>query len=302
MKNFTSLILSALFFVFISLKSYSQSTATYDITFQSSWNATEHSSTPSNAHWSDLVGATHKNENEFLQIGQNATTGIKNVAEFGSNGVFMSEVQNSSNTKEWLSASFNPFAAISSATLTDVEFTEEHHLLTLVSMVAPSPDWFIAINSLNLRNATNTDWKDTFTIDVFVYDSGTDSGTNYTSGNAATNPVQPITMLNGFPVNGNKIGTLTVTQKSVTLSVDDFSVSNTISIYPNPSKGAVTITNAADVKTLVIYSVLGQQVKQIDNTNNNTFQLELDNVNKGIYLLKFIDASGSSSVKKLILE
>lgn len=301
MKNFTYTIVFTIFLLLISYSSYSQSTATYDITFTSTWNATQHSSIPSGAHWSDLVGATHKNENEYFQVGQNASIGIKDVAELGNNANFMSQVQNSSNTKQWLQGFFNPFAAISSATLTNVEFTEEHHLLTLVSMIAPSPDWFIAINSLDLRNTTNTAWKNSFTLDVFVYDSGTDSGTNYNSPNTTTNPVQPITKINGFPFNGIKVGTLTVTQKSV-LSVNNFDAAKPIKIYPNPSKGSVNITNLNAIKTIEFYTILGQKVKQIDTNQSNTLSLRLSGLKKGIYLVKFISNNGNTNVKKLVLE
>ena len=290
----TTLSLS-IFVSFISFALFSQSVATYDINFQSTWTASEHSSIPNNAHWSNLVGATHNTANEFVQIGENATLGIKDIAEFGSNGAFENEVNSAitdNKADQWLQQGFAPFAAISSATLVDVEITEDYPLLTLVSMVAPSPDWFIAINSLNLRNIDNDGWLDTFSVDVFVYDAGTDSGTNYGSANNANTPV-PVSMINGFPINGNKIGTLTLTLKSV-LSVETPDFENSIKLYPNPSNGLISIKNKTGItlKTISVYNILGNLVKTISSKNNNLDKIDLSSLKSGIYLARIQGVDG----------
>ena len=297
---FSYLLVLAIFHISIA-----QSTATYDITFQSTWNAAEHSSIPNNAHWSNLVGATHNIENEFVQLGENATLGIKNVAEFGSNDAFRNEVEaaiNNGNANQWLQQSFAPFAAISSSTLMDVELNEDFPLLTLVSMIAPSPDWFIAVNSLNLRNASNDGWLNTFTIDVFAYDAGTDDGSNYGSPNSANTPV-PVSMINGFPINGNKMGTLTLTLKSV-LSINTSDFNNTIKIYPNPSNGVITIkkNSAIELNSISIYDILGNQVqiKQFNASSNQS--LDLTNLTKGIYLARIESVNGQVKTQKLIIK
>ena len=297
---FSYLLVLAIFHISIA-----QSTATYDITFQSTWNAAEHSSIPNNAHWSNLVGATHNIENEFVQLGENATLGIKNVAEFGSNDAFRNEVEaaiNNGNANQWLQQSFAPFAAISSSTLMDVELNEDFPLLTLVSMIAPSPDWFIAVNSLNLRNASNDGWLNTFTIDVFAYDAGTDDGSNYGSPNSANTPV-PVSMINGFPINGNKMGTLTLTLKSV-LSINTSDFNNTIKIYPNPSNGAITIKNnsAIELNSISVYDILGNQVQIKQLIASSDQSLDLTNLTKGIYLARIESVNGQVKTQKLIIK
>jgi hypothetical protein len=304
MKKTTLLLF--LFVLLIAVEVFSQSSATYDFTFQSTWNAAEHSSIPSGAHWSDLVGATHNTTNEFVQLGENATLGIKNVAEFGDNSAFENEVNlaiTDEKADQWLQQGFAPFAAISSAALVDIEVTEDFPLVTLVSMVAPSPDWFIAVNSLNLRNESNDDWRDTFTIDVFTYDAGTDNGTNYSSPNSANSPV-PVSMINGFPINGFKMGTLTVTLKSV-LSVETPEFSNVIKLYPNPSNGLIAINNNTSriLSSIRVYDILGNQVKVIllkTNTIRNT--IDLTNLTNGIYLARIASVDGQVKTQKLIIK
>lgn len=307
MKNFTFLnyILFTVSLVY-SINSIAQSSAIYDVTFNSTWNATEHNSIPSNDHYSNLVGATHKNENEYFQIGQTASTGIKNMAEIGSNSALMSEVQNSTNTKEWFNSTFSPNDAENgSATIANIEVNEEHHLLSLVSMIAPSPDWFIAINSLDLRNNTNTNWKQSFTIDVFVYDAGTDSGTNYNSANAPTSPAADIFMINGAPFNGNKIGELVVMFKSSTLSIPEIESPDKLKLFPNPSRGNVSVLgqSISELTSIEVYNILGSRVKNIATpTINNRFELNLTDLNKGVYLVKLNNKNGNSNTQKLVLQ
>jgi len=307
MKNFILLNYISLTTVFLySLNSNAQSTAIYEVTFNSTWNAAEHTLIPSSDHYSNLVGATHSNENEYFQLGQNASTGIKNMAESGSNSALMNEVQNSSNTKEWFNSSFSPNNAPNGkATITNIEVDEDKHLLTLVSMIAPSPDWFIAINSLNLRNDSNTAWKQSFTVDVFVYDAGTDSGSNYNSGNAPTSPQETIFMINGAPFNGNKVGEMVVTFKSSTLSTPAFEINDTLKLFPNPSNGKVNVlgNSVSKLKSIEVYNILGSRVKNIVvSAANNRFKLSLTDLSKGVYLVKLNDENGNSKTQKLVLQ
>lgn len=303
MKKIT--LLNCLITALLISNTFAQSVATYDISFQSTWNASEHSSIPNNAHWSNLVGATHNAPNEFVQLGRNASLGIKNVAELGSNTAFQNEVNTvitEGRADQWLQQGFTPFAAISSATLTDIEVSEDYPLLTLVSMVAPSPDWFIAVNSLNLRTDSNDGWKDTFSIDVFTYDAGTDNGTNYGSSNNPNSPV-PISMINGFPINGNKIGTLTVTLKSI-LSVDTPDFNQNITIIPNPSNGKISIKNntGTTLNKVSIYNILGSQVQVVTLRNQRNANLNLTDLKKGVYLLRIESTNGQVKTQKLILQ
>ena len=61
-------------------------------------------------------------------------------------------------------------------------------------MLAPSPDWFIAINDVDLFK--NNHWAEEIELNVKPYDAGTDSGTTFTATDSDTNPadvVQPPT-------------------------------------------------------------------------------------------------------------
>jgi len=296
--------------IFLALNAFTQSTATYDITFTSTWNATDHGTLPSNAHWSDLVGANHNSNITFLEIGAMASPGIKDVAELGSNGVFNSEVQseiNSGNAQQWFQESVNPFAAIASATLSNVVISEDFPLLTLASMIAPSPDWMIAVNSLNLWDTSTNRWKESFSIDLYPYDAGTEEGYGYSINNLPTSPQGVITNVagaTGYPFNNEKIGTLTVTFKSTTLSIEDINSFENVNLFPNPNvSGILSISNASKIDRISVFDVLGKKVKQLKlkETSQNIQTIDISELNKGVYIIKLYGYEGESISKKLIV-
>lgn len=307
MKNSTLFILfflTTLLFL-TTFTSFGQSTAIYTVTFNSVWNDPDHGTLPNNAHWSRLVGATHNSDVSYLQIGQIASAGIEMVAEEGNNAIFNSEVNTSivdGNANQYIFGN-----ALSTATgniiITDLQVAEDFPLLTLVSMIAPSPDWMIAIIGLNLRDENG--WKSSIVVDLFGYDAGTDSGTNYDSENFDTNPKQPISSLqNVAPFNSEKVGTITVQLESV-LELEDHVAVDDIKIYPNPSKGLITLSNIQniDLETISVYNILGSLMKRFETLSTSNQQvLNLNDLNKGIYVIIIATSDGQSKTQKLILE
>ncbi len=314
MNNFTitsKLIILVALLVTIYTSS-AQSTASYDITFNSVWeneiidpvNGNSTAAVPGNAHWSYLVGTTHNSNYTMVQMGTLASTGIKNVAELGNNTTLMMEVNtqiNAGNADQWLQEGFSPFAAISSATLSNVVVSSDYSLLSLASMIAPSPDWMIAINAIDLRDGNS--WKTSISIPLFPYDAGTDSGANYGSANFPTVPAVTITsLINAGPFNNNPIGTLTITLNQV-LSVDESSIDN-VSIYPNPSDGEFTIKSKRSnpVKSIQVYDVLGKLTNTIDNKALMTdYKLNLNDLEQGVYMLRLTYQNGLTSVNRIII-
>lgn len=305
-------MIKILLFLFCPIFVIAQSTAVYDISITTVWNSTEHSSVPGNAHWSDLIGATHNTANQFMEVNQLASLGIKDVAERGINTAITNEINaaiTNNLADKILQNSFAPFAGNNSeAGFSNITVSEAFPLVTLVSMVAPSPDWFIAVNSLNLRSGNptiNNGWKETFNIDVFVYDAGTDSGTNYGSANQPTTPnPENITMASGFPTNGNRMATMTFTYKSSLLSTTDFESVESAKLFPNPAFASeiVSISNSSRLKRIDVYNVLGKHIKSIEfSRTESTNQISVSGLRSGIYVLRLTDTENRSSNKKLVI-
>lgn len=185
--------------------------ATYTIVFEATWNsATAHAhpdgsdAFPGSAHFSPLIGAVHDAETLFWENGALASPGIELMAESGLSSALASEVANAEGARQFLNG---PAIASSpgQATLNDVVLTEEFSRLTLVTMIAPSPDWFLGVTGVNLFEAGA--WVEARTLELHAYDAGTEEGNSYSTGNAATDPPQPIRQLSN-----HVLGTLTLTR------------------------------------------------------------------------------------------
>lgn len=303
---YKTLICITLLVVFSFTPCKGQNSATYDIVFTSSWNETDHTSLPVNPHWSKLVGATHNSVNAFLQIGSLSSTGIKNIAELGNNTVFISEVTAKITNAEADQYIDGPNLATATGTMSisDLVVNREFPLLTLVSMIAPSPDWMIAINGYNLLDVGGN-WIPNVTMDMFALDAGTDSGTDYSSGNSITNPFQPISLISGLPFNGKKIGTLSIALKTITGIPDDASF-NKINIFPNPvSDGKIRIGNLEGINLtkVEIINFSGSLLKIFDlNLQGNTVSLDVQNLASGMYILKLTTDKNNTIARKLVLK
>jgi hypothetical protein len=66
------------------------------------------------------------------------------------------------------------------------EFTvnQDCPLVTVVSMIAPSPDWFVGVTGLPLYEDGR--WVEELVVELYPYDAGTDSGSTYGSPNEPT--------------------------------------------------------------------------------------------------------------------
>jgi hypothetical protein len=63
-------------------------------------------------------------------------------------------------------------------------------LVSVVTMIAPSPDWFVGTSGLSLYE--NGAWIADKVVALFAYDAGTDSGASYVSPNDPTADPEPI--------------------------------------------------------------------------------------------------------------
>ena len=187
-------------------------TAQYRVVFESTWSSGTHPvQFPPGAHYSDLIGTTHDAAVGFWRAGALASAGIERMAEAGSSSPFDSEVATAianGHARQFLSTpGFRSPGSLSMDFTADLAMP----LVTLVAMLAPSPDWFVGVDSLPLME--NGDWVEGRQVVLHAWDAGTDSGTTYTSANQDTRPAQPIARLvNSTVGNGTAVGTLTFTR------------------------------------------------------------------------------------------
>ena len=192
-------------------------TARYRVVFDASWSAATHPREfPSSPHFSGLIGGTHNGDVSFWGPGQNATPGIKSMAETGAHRLLENEVQDAIDRFGTAGRVIFGGGIGRSPGLVSLEFeiSQDFPLVTLVSMIAPSPDWFVGVHGLSLFEAG--DWVEAQTVALQPYDAGTDSGVTFISPNAPTVPPQPIRRITEPPLgNGrtaNPLGTFTFTR------------------------------------------------------------------------------------------
>lgn len=281
------------------------STATYSVTFTSNWSQAAHphssGNLPGNAHWSKLVGATHNDQIHFLEMGALATPGIEAVAESGSNTVFFSEVNTAIGVGSANSLIDGPGLGTAGGVMNIAEITttNDFPLLSLVTMIAPSPDWIAAIDSVALLDV-NGDWITSFSIPVVPYDAGTDNGIDYTSANSDTVPKENISNASGVtPFSTEPIGTFVINLESVILGIDDIERDTQITLLPNPATNNVTVRTASQLANVTIYNTLG---KMVYNTvaNGQEKNVDVSGFASGIYLVQVLDSKGGKTVQKLV--
>jgi hypothetical protein len=184
-------------------------TARYRVTFDSTWSATTHPQDfPPNAHFSGLIGGTHNATATFWEPGTLATVGIQSMAERGSKAQLQQEVERAiAAGSARLVLSGGNLAVSPASTSMEFEMTKDFPLVTLVTMVAPSPDWFVGVAGLALFESGA--WKDDVRAELFAYDAGTDSGVTFSSPDEETRPHAAIVRITGFPfLNGPSVAPL----------------------------------------------------------------------------------------------
>lgn len=187
----------------------------YKVTFESTWSSSTHPyNFPDNPHFSGLIGATHNGSVFFWEVGELASPGIKNMAERGRKSPLDDEIDAAIDAKTAFSKlSCGGIEKSPGSVSFNFQLSNNYTLVTLVSMIAPSPDWFIGVSGLNLYQ--NGEWVSEEVVDLYLFDAGTDSGEEHTSPDEPTTPPEPIYQLNNTVLQGSDTpyGTFTFTKK-----------------------------------------------------------------------------------------
>lgn len=165
-------------------------TAVYRVTLNINWTSATHPGTlPGNAHVSAPVVAVHSTPGAMFAVGAQASPGIEAMAERGVTSTLVNELRASGLATEVRTGAGVPFPAVGTRTF-DVSVSQSANRISLVTMLAPSPDWFVGF--ADRSTFVDSQWIESATFALGNYDSGTDSGPSFTSGNADSQPRQTI--------------------------------------------------------------------------------------------------------------
>ena len=191
--------------------------ATYTVTFTGAWTAeATPGGVPDGAHFSPLIGGVHNADVAFLEAGGQATPGIESMAERGRTATLTEEIQAAGVNVLSVLRKDSGSGATEASTFGSVVLTADHPSITLLSMIAPSPDWFVGVFGLPLLDAEG-EWVEDLTVDLHPWDAGTEEGDDFSFDNAATVPPGAIISLRGEgKFSDAPIATLTFTLQSGT--------------------------------------------------------------------------------------
>lgn len=193
-------------------------TASYQVVFSSNWSMENNGGTefPGNPHFSPLIGAVHTSDFTIWAENGTATPGVEDVAETGHTPILTAELE-AKMTENKVSTIITDSDAVSPRMMMSATFDiTEDQIVSLVTMLAPSPDWIVGVSRVKLFK--DGAWLESMVFQLRVYDAGTDDGPVFTSPNADTDPRGTITKLAGNDEIGLKeaeekhiIGTMTFT-------------------------------------------------------------------------------------------
>lgn len=192
--------------------------ARYSVAFTATWSEESHPHPEdrfptTNAHFSPLIGAVHSSDVTFWSAGKLASAGIEQMAESGATGLLRGEISAAIDDGSAHGVVSGAGAVSPGGTLiNEVEVSVDHPLVTLVTMIAPSPDRFVGISGESLLDG-DKQWVAEQTFTLYPYDAGTDSGSDYTSPNTDSDPAELIHSLRDqSPFSNAPIGTFTFTR------------------------------------------------------------------------------------------
>jgi hypothetical protein len=76
-----------------------------------------------------------------------------------------------------------------------------------------------------------------------------------------------------------------------------------VKLFPNPSNGQSRLQFENDFSgAILIFNVLGEIVRSYEISNSSTFDIDVQELAKGMYALNIVDESGNTSFINLIVE
>jgi hypothetical protein len=196
--------------------------ARYEIVFSSRWTEADHPleypgpkfAGLSVAHFSPIIGASHASGYALFAEGAAPSPGLENLSENGKHAPLDAEIKAAIGSGKVLELVENaePLKDHSKTLMAQVAVDAGHPDVSLVAMIAPSPDWFAGVKDVNLLE--NGQWVAEKTVDLLPYDSGGDDGTTFRASDADANPKKPTSLQSANPhfvVNGKLLPVASVT-------------------------------------------------------------------------------------------
>ncbi|HEY7686250.1 MAG TPA: spondin domain-containing protein [Gemmatimonadales bacterium] len=195
----------------------SMGSAEYTIVLKSTWTPANHpyeyptAGALTGPHFSGLIGASHDGSYTLFAEGSTPTPGLENLSEQGKHSPLDAEIRAAVGMGGvGMLFESGPLRDFGDSLVTTVRMDNAHPMVSLVAMIAPSPDWFTGASNINLME--DGAWVPSRTLTLNAYDSGGDDGTTYKAADVDANPKHPTMRANTrhFVVNGQPVPVATL--------------------------------------------------------------------------------------------
>jgi hypothetical protein len=169
--------------------------ARYKLDISVTWSAQMHPlEFPSGAHFSDLIGVTHDARYFLFADGRTASSGLELLAENGRAAILRAEFAEAMRRGR-IGSIFDGegLYALPGTMSATFDIDAGHRLVSFVTMIAPSPDWFTGLSSVDLM--AGGAWIDRMELVLWAWDAGTDSGASYNAPDDDTQPRESVRLL-----------------------------------------------------------------------------------------------------------
>jgi hypothetical protein len=183
MNRSTRSIVSSLSAILVGLGAAPSQAAppvTYQVTFERTWSSDTHPQDfPLLAHFSPVIGATHDGRYQLFANGSTATPGVERLCEEGKHQPLDAEIQSAirSGGAGALIETSAPLRSVPETAVATFSIDEQHPMVSIAAMIAPSPDWCaVAADVELLEGGAFVEQK---TVALVAWDMGTDAATTY---------------------------------------------------------------------------------------------------------------------------
>ncbi len=170
-------------------------TAKFELTLDVTWSAeVSPFEFPPNAHLSGVIGATHNTRYVLFRDGETASSGLELVAENGRVAILRAELAEAKRRRRIGSEiDGDDVKSVPGRISTQFEASADHPLVSFVTMIAPSPDWFTGAADINLM--ADGDWIDKIDVPLWAWDAGTDSGATFLAPDNDSQPQESVRLV-----------------------------------------------------------------------------------------------------------
>lgn len=156
-------------------------TACYQVNLVGNWTTNDHGTLPDNAHFTTPVFIVHDGDYQLFKAAESyASAGLESLAETGNTLALVNEI--SGNADVARSEPFSDFRAPTSSAVDHIKVSKDFPRLSMASMIAPTPDWFIGLAGVSMIDE-QSEFVSDVSMNVGAYDAGTEEGVAFSLDN-----------------------------------------------------------------------------------------------------------------------